>query len=111
MSISKIFKPNFVCVFTNKIYETYQTEFTFCRLGQYSGYVLVGVVGKKLECGDLRWRSIDCAFCFVIVKIIQILCRLSLYLDLELIFGVEKVKVTQSLLNGTELILMAYFWM
>ena len=33
MSISKIFIPNFVCVLTNERYKTYQTGFSFCRLG------------------------------------------------------------------------------
>ena len=32
-SISKIFIPNFVCVLTNERYKTYQTGFSFCRLG------------------------------------------------------------------------------
>ena len=36
-SISKIFKPNFVCQLTNEIYETYQTGFSFGRLGHAPG--------------------------------------------------------------------------
>ena len=32
-SISKIFILNFVCVLTNERYKTYQTGFSFCRLG------------------------------------------------------------------------------
>ena len=36
-SISKIFIPNFVCVFTNERYKTYQTGFLFCRLGHALG--------------------------------------------------------------------------
>ena len=36
-SISKIFIPNFVCVYTNERYKTYQTRFSFCRLGHAPG--------------------------------------------------------------------------
>ena len=32
MSISKIFKPNFVCVLTNERYKTYQMGFSFCHM-------------------------------------------------------------------------------
>ena len=32
-SISKFLYPNFVCVLTYEIYNTYQTGFLFCRLG------------------------------------------------------------------------------
>ena len=32
-SISKIFKPNFVCVLTNERYKTYQTGFSICHQG------------------------------------------------------------------------------
>ena len=34
---SKIFVPNFVCVLTNERYKTYQTAFSFCRLGHAPG--------------------------------------------------------------------------
>ena len=43
-SISKIFKPNFVCVLTNERYKTYQTGFAFCFLGLAPGVVL-GALG------------------------------------------------------------------
>ena len=36
-SISKIFILNFVCVLTNERYKTYQTGFSFCRLGHAPG--------------------------------------------------------------------------
>ena len=36
-SISKIFKPNFLCLLTNERYKTYQTGFLFCRLGHALG--------------------------------------------------------------------------
>ena len=36
-SVSKIFIPNFVCVFTNERYKTYQTGVLFCRLGHALG--------------------------------------------------------------------------
>ena len=41
-SISKIFIPNFVCVLTNRRYKTYQTGFSFCRLGHALGVGLWG---------------------------------------------------------------------
>ena len=47
MSISKIFIPTFVCVLTNKRYKTYQTGFSFCRLGHAPGVGLRGVGGAK----------------------------------------------------------------
>ena len=36
-SISNIFKPNFVCLLTNEIHKTYQTGFSFRRLGHAPG--------------------------------------------------------------------------
>ena len=45
-SISKIFIPNFVWVFTNKIYNTYLTEFSFWYLGMPEGLDL-GVLGAQ----------------------------------------------------------------
>ena len=50
-SISKTFIPNFVCVLTNERYKTYQTRFSFCRLGHAPGVGLwdAGVPrGQKL---------------------------------------------------------------
>ena len=44
-SISKIFKPNFVCLLTNVRYKTYQTGFSFDRLGHALGVGLGGTVG------------------------------------------------------------------
>ena len=44
-SISKIFKPNFVCVLTSERYKTYQTRFSFRRLGHAPGMELVGAGG------------------------------------------------------------------
>ena len=41
-SISKIFKPNFVCLLTNKRYKKYQTRFSFSRLGHAPGVVRLG---------------------------------------------------------------------
>ena len=45
--ISKIFKPNFVCLLTNERYKTYQTGFTFGRLGHAPGVGLGGTVGVE----------------------------------------------------------------
>ena len=49
-SISKIFKPNYVCVLTNEKYKTYQTGFSFCSLGHAPGVELWGCPGcqKKI---------------------------------------------------------------
>ena len=47
MSISKIFIPNFVCVLTNERYKTYQTGFSFCRLGHAPGVGLRGTGGAQ----------------------------------------------------------------
>ena len=44
-SISKIFKPNLVCLLTNERYKTYQTGFSFGRLGHAPGVGLGGTVG------------------------------------------------------------------
>ena len=44
--MSKIFIPNFVCVQTNKRYETYRTECSFYHLGHAPGLGL-GVLGVK----------------------------------------------------------------
>ena len=44
-SISKIFKPNFVCLLTHERYKTYQTGFSFSRLGHAPGVGLRGTVG------------------------------------------------------------------
>ena len=44
-SISKIFQPNVVYLFTHKIYKTYQTGFSFGRLGHAAGVGLGGTVG------------------------------------------------------------------
>ena len=44
-SISKIFKPNFVCLLTNERYKTYQTGFSFGRLGHAPGVGLGATVG------------------------------------------------------------------
>ena len=46
-SISKIFKPNFVCVLTNERYKTYQTGFSFCPLGHTLGVGLWGTGGTQ----------------------------------------------------------------
>ena len=46
-SISKIFIPNFVCVLTNVGYKTYQTGFSFCRLGHAPGVGLRGAWGAQ----------------------------------------------------------------
>ena len=46
-SISKIFIPNFVCVLTNERYKTYQTGFSFCRLGHAPGVGLRGAGGAQ----------------------------------------------------------------
>ena len=45
MSISKIFKPNFVYLLTNERYKTYQTGFSFDGLCHAPGVVLGGTVG------------------------------------------------------------------
>ena len=44
----KIFKPNFVCLLTNERYKTYQTGFSFGRLGHAPG---VGLGGTWGGCG------------------------------------------------------------
>ena len=44
-SISKFFKPNFVCLLTNERYKTYQTGFSFGRLGHAPGVGLEGTLG------------------------------------------------------------------
>ena len=46
-SISKISIPNFVCVLTNERYKTYQTGFSFCRLGHAPGVGLRGAGGAQ----------------------------------------------------------------
>ena len=46
-SISKIFIPNFVCVLTNERYKTYQTGFSFCRLGHAPVVGLWGAGGPQ----------------------------------------------------------------
>ena len=52
-SISKIFKPNFVCLLTNETCETYQTGFSIGRLGHAPGVGRRGTVEvggvKKIE--------------------------------------------------------------
>ena len=44
-SISTIFKPNFACLLTNERYKTYQTGFSFHRLGHAPGVGLRGTMG------------------------------------------------------------------
>ena len=46
-SISKIFIPNFVFVLTNIRYKTYQTGFSYCRLGHAPGVGLWGAGGAQ----------------------------------------------------------------
>ena len=46
--IFKIFKPNFLCVLTNKSNKTYQTEFSFCCLCHAPGVGLWGAEGSKI---------------------------------------------------------------
>ena len=56
-SISKIFKPNFVCLLTNERYKTYQTGFSFGHLGHAPGVGLggtVGVVGSKKNFPEIQ---------------------------------------------------------
>ena len=53
-SISNIFKPNFVCLLTNERYKTYQTGFSFDRLGHAPGVDLgvrwgLGVIFLKFN--------------------------------------------------------------
>ena len=49
-----IFKPNFVCLLTNERYKTYQTGFSFGRMGHTPGVGLGGTIGgwlvKKQYC-------------------------------------------------------------
>ena len=48
--ILKIFIPNFVCALTNERYKTYQTGFSFCRLGHALELGLWGALrGQKLN--------------------------------------------------------------
>ena len=44
-SISKVLKPNFVCLLTNERYKTYQKVFSFGRLGHTPGVGLGGTMG------------------------------------------------------------------
>ena len=44
-SVSNIFKPNRVCLLTNERYKTYQTGFSFSRLGHAPGVGLWGYRG------------------------------------------------------------------
>ena len=53
-SISKIFKPNFVCLLTNERYKTYQTGFSFGHLGHAPG---VGVGGTEGVWEDQKKNS------------------------------------------------------
>ena len=46
-SISKIFIPTFVCALTNERNKTYQTGFSFCRLGHAPGVELWGAGGAQ----------------------------------------------------------------
>ena len=46
-SISKIFIPNLVCVLKNERYKTYQTGFSFCRVGHAPGVGLRGTGGAQ----------------------------------------------------------------
>ena len=53
----KGFKPNFVYLFTNEIYITYQTGFSFGCLGQAQGWDLGvpwGVGGKKIIFSEIQ---------------------------------------------------------
>ena len=43
----RFFIPNFVCVLTNERYKTYQTGFSFCRLGHAPGVGLWGTGGTQ----------------------------------------------------------------
>ena len=45
--ISKIFIPNFAYVLTNERYKTYQSGFSFCRLGHAPGLGLRGAWGAQ----------------------------------------------------------------
>ena len=51
-SISKIFKPNFVCLLTNERYETYQMGFSFGRMGHAPG-VRVGL-GSQNKISEIQ---------------------------------------------------------
>ena len=44
-SLLKSFVPNFVCVLTNERFKTYQTVFSFCRLGHALGGGTLGRLG------------------------------------------------------------------
>ena len=46
-SFSKIFIPNFVCLLTNESFKTYQSGFSFCRLGRVPGVGLWGAGGAR----------------------------------------------------------------
>ena len=53
----KDFIPNFVCVLTNGRYKTYQTGFSFCRLGHAPGVGLWGAgwPGGKKNSNMVMW--------------------------------------------------------
>ena len=59
-SISKIFKQNFVCPLTNERYKTYQTGFSFCRLGHAPGFGHAGTVGGLGVNFFLKFNQIWC---------------------------------------------------
>ena len=57
-SISKIAIPNFVCVLTNEKYKTYQTGFSFCRLGHAPGvgFGALGCPGGQKNSNMVMWH-------------------------------------------------------
>ena len=61
-SISKFFLPNFVCVLTNERCKTYQTGFSYCRLGHAQGSDLGGLGvprgSKKNSSNNVMWHII-----------------------------------------------------
>ena len=54
--------PNFVCVLTNERYKTYQTGFSFCRLGHAPGVGLRGAGGAQGVKNDFFFKHGHVAF-------------------------------------------------
>ena len=56
-SISKIFIPNSVCVLTNERHKTYQTGFSFFRLGAGGGKGVKDFFFQTWSCGISNGRG------------------------------------------------------
>ena len=59
----RFFKTNFVCLLTNERYKTYQTGFSFGRLGHAPGVRLGGTVGVGVKKNSPKFNQIWCVSC------------------------------------------------